>query len=95
MDHVGNGEIVEAHLAQPLDMLRPEADRGRGQRRRGGDDGVPARIEIGADAVIEKALHIVVALGVMRGEACMHRGAEDAAIQARGRGRRKLALGAR
>ena len=35
------------------------------------------------------------ALGVMRGEARMHRGAEDAAIQARGRGRRKLALGAR
>ena len=65
-DHVGDRGVVEAGLAQRRDMLRPERDRRRRQRHRGGDDRVPARAEIGTHALVEQALHVLRALRVVR-----------------------------
>ena len=78
-----------------VDVLRPERDRRRGQRHRGRDDGVPALAEIGGDALVEQALHVVLALRVGRGVPRVHRGAVDAAVEARRRGGGQLALGPR
>src|SRR5207302_1776375 len=61
----------------------------------GRDDGVPALVEIGADALVQELVDVGLTLAVDRGVAGMDRGAVDAAVQPRGRGGGELAVGAR
>src|SRR6478609_8216104 len=94
VDDVDDLGIVEPRAAKLRDIVGPERDRRRGERHRRLDHRVPARAEIGPDALVEQALHVVAALGVGAGKARMHGGAIDAAVVTRGRSRRELSLGA-
>src|SRR6266705_815480 len=68
VDHVDDLGIVEADAAQLLDMLFAECDRRRGQCNRSPDNGIPARAEISANALVEQPLNIVAALGMDGGK---------------------------
>jgi ligand-binding sensor domain-containing protein len=76
-------------------MLLAEMRRRLPQGHGGVDDSVRSLAKIRAGSLVEQPLHVVAAIGKMRSEAGMHRGAEDAAIGARRRRRGQFALGAR
>jgi hypothetical protein len=95
MDHIGDRQIVEPGPAQAIDVLEPEHARRRRERHRGGDDGVPALSEIGADAGVEQPVDVTLALRIGRRVACVYGGAIQAPVDARGRRGGQLALAPR
>lgn len=61
IDHVDNGDVVQAGPAQLVDMAFGQAVWRLGQGGGGVDDGVPGRIDIRVDALVEQFLDIFAA----------------------------------
>ena len=94
-DRVDDGQVVQARLAQPLHVRRRRTRRGSrsarptaSMRRASARPAGPSMPSSRSRCTSSRRMALV------RREAGVHRGAEDAAVRARGRGGRELALGA-
>src|ERR1700722_10067955 len=57
-DYVDDRLVIEAAVAQRIDVLRTERHRRRGERHRCSDNGVPALVEVGAGAFGQQLLDL-------------------------------------
>ena len=90
MDHVDNLRVIQSRRTQAGHVRRPERDRRRRQRDRGGNDRIPALPQIGTNALIQQPPHILRPLRKRRGMTGMYRSTVDTAVVTGRRRRRQF-----